>query len=30
MKMGKYQILLVVDVDGPKSRGIAVGITGGK
>ena len=30
MKKGKYQSILVVDVDGPKSRGIAVQITGGK
>jgi len=30
MKKGKYQSILVVDIDGPKSRGIAVQITGGK
>jgi thiamine phosphate synthase YjbQ (UPF0047 family) len=30
MKKGKYQSILVVDVDGPKPRGIAVQITGGK
>lgn len=30
MKKGKYQSILVVDVDGPKSRGIAVQITGGR
>ncbi|OEU10046.1 hypothetical protein FRACYDRAFT_271179 [Fragilariopsis cylindrus CCMP1102] len=30
MKKGKYQSILMVDIDGPKSRGIAVQITGGK
>jgi thiamine phosphate synthase YjbQ (UPF0047 family) len=30
MKKGKYQSILAIDVDGPKSRGIAVQITGGK
>lgn len=30
MKKGKYQSILAVDVDGPKSRGISVQITGGK
>jgi thiamine phosphate synthase YjbQ (UPF0047 family) len=30
MKKGKYQSILVVDIDGPKTRGIAVQITGGK
>ena len=30
MKKGKYQSIMVVDVDGPKSRGLAVQITGGK
>ena len=30
MKKGKYQSILVIDIDGPKSRGIAVQITGGK
>ena len=30
MKKGKYQSILAVDVDGPKTRGIAVQITGGK
>jgi thiamine phosphate synthase YjbQ (UPF0047 family) len=30
MKKGKYQSILAVDVDGPKGRGIAVQITGGK
>jgi thiamine phosphate synthase YjbQ (UPF0047 family) len=29
MMKGKYQSILVVDIDGPKSRGIAVQITGG-
>jgi len=30
MKKGKYQSILVVDMDGPKDRGLAVQITGGK
>lgn len=30
MKKGKYQSILAVDIDGPKGRGIAVQITGGK
>ena len=30
MNKGKYQSILAVDVDGPKGRGIAVQITGGK
>jgi thiamine phosphate synthase YjbQ (UPF0047 family) len=30
MKKGKYQSILAIDADGPKSRGIAVQITGGK
>jgi thiamine phosphate synthase YjbQ (UPF0047 family) len=30
MRKGKYQSVLVVDVDGPKSRSIAVQVTGGK
>lgn len=30
MKKGKYQSILAVDIDGPKTRGIAVQITGGK
>lgn len=30
MKKGKYQSILAVDMDGPKSRGIAVQVTGGK
>ena len=30
MKKGKYQSILAIDIDGPKGRGIAVQITGGK
>jgi thiamine phosphate synthase YjbQ (UPF0047 family) len=30
MKKGKYQSILAVDADGPKGRGIAIQITGGK
>lgn len=30
MKKGKYQSILVADMDGPKTRGIAVQVTGGK
>ena len=30
MKKGKYQSILAIDMDGPKSRGIAVQITGGR
>jgi thiamine phosphate synthase YjbQ (UPF0047 family) len=30
MAKGKYQSILAIDIDGPKSRGIAVQITGGK
>ena len=30
MQKGKYQSVLVADMDGPKTRGIAVQITGGK
>ncbi|KAI2494883.1 Uncharacterized protein family UPF0047 [Fragilaria crotonensis] len=30
MKKGKYQSILAIDADGPKTRGIAVQITGGK
>jgi thiamine phosphate synthase YjbQ (UPF0047 family) len=30
MKKGKYQSILAIDMDGPKGRGIAVQITGGK
>jgi thiamine phosphate synthase YjbQ (UPF0047 family) len=30
MQKGKYQSVLVADMDGPKTRSIAVQITGGK